>query len=106
MSMTPTPFSNGALSVPLLEPELGPDGRPAVGVDTEIIDRFKRGFSQWKNDYMLRRKELFDELSRGQSPKVLVIACADSRVNPVDIFKADPGDCCSFYFRFRALGAD
>jgi carbonic anhydrase len=29
---------------------------------------------------------------RGQSPKTLVIACADSRVDPATIFNADPGE--------------
>lgn len=29
---------------------------------------------------------------RGQAPKTLVIACADSRVDPATIFNADPGE--------------
>ncbi len=50
--------------------------------------------------YRIYRKERWPELrslhrklaERGQSPKTLVIACADSRVDPATIFNADPGE--------------
>ncbi|HEY5710339.1 MAG TPA: carbonic anhydrase [Allosphingosinicella sp.] len=34
----------------------------------------------------------WEELSEGQSPKVMVIACSDSRVDPSQIFDARPGE--------------
>jgi len=38
------------------------------------------------------QKKLYEELGTiGQSPKVMLIACADSRVDPTDIFNAYPG---------------
>ena len=37
-------------------------------------------------------KKLYSKLGRGQSPRVMVIGCADSRVDPLKIFNANPGD--------------
>ncbi|MBN9981001.1 carbonic anhydrase, partial [Listeria monocytogenes] len=31
-------------------------------------------------------------MSKGQSPKVMVIACSDSRVDPAQIFDTSPGE--------------
>lgn len=50
--------------------------------------------------YRIYRKKRWPELralhrrlaDRGQSPRVLVIACADSRVDPATIFNASPGE--------------
>jgi carbonic anhydrase len=50
--------------------------------------------------YRVYRKKRWPELrnlhkrlaERGQSPKTLVIACADSRVDPATIFNASPGE--------------
>ena len=36
--------------------------------------------------------ERWDELKDGQSPKVMVIACSDSRVDPSQIFDTSPGE--------------
>lgn len=39
------------------------------------------------------QRERYDQLAReGQSPKLLVIACSDSRVDPAQIFDVDPGE--------------
>ena len=37
-------------------------------------------------------RERWAELAEGQSPKVMVIACSDSRVDPAQIFDASPGE--------------
>ncbi|MCP6658184.1 carbonic anhydrase, partial [Klebsiella pneumoniae] len=37
-------------------------------------------------------RERWSELATGQSPKVMVIACSDSRVDPATIFGARPGE--------------
>ena len=39
-----------------------------------------------------RERERWAELAEGQSPKVMVIACSDSRVDPAQIFDARPGE--------------
>ena len=38
------------------------------------------------------QRERWAELAEGQSPKVMVIACSDSRVDPAQIFDARPGE--------------
>ena len=47
--------------------------------------RFRRG------DYVQQR-ERWEALAVGQDPKVMVIACSDSRVDPAQIFDVSPGE--------------
>lgn len=51
------------------------------------------GYRRFYNRHFTRQDPLMAHLAtRGQSPKTLVIACSDSRVDPAIIFDADPGD--------------
>ena len=51
------------------------------------------GFGRFRAHYYERDHELFKRLVRqGQSPKVMVVACCDSRVDPAIITDCDPGD--------------
>ncbi len=51
------------------------------------------GYRQFYDRYFCDNKELYEQLSRvGQSPKSLVIACCDSRVDPALLFQCGPGD--------------
>jgi carbonic anhydrase len=54
----------------------------------QLIDGYRR-FREtvWKCE-----RERWSELTEGQSPKVMVLACADSRVDPALIFDARPGE--------------
>ena len=54
----------------------------------DLIDGYRR-FREtgWK-----RERDRWSELAEGQSPKVMVIACSDSRVEPAIIFDARPGE--------------
>lgn len=45
----------------------------------------------WSDRVQSRSPELFDDLAKGQSPDVLWIGCADSRVPPDRIVDCDPG---------------
>ena len=49
----------------------------------------KKGFELFKTSEAAKKVPL---LAAGQSPKVMVIGCSDSRVHPATIFSADPGD--------------
>lgn len=54
----------------------------------ELIDgyhRFREG--RWHPEH-----DRWTKLREGQSPKVMVIACSDSRVDPAQIFDVDPGE--------------
>ena len=46
------------------------------------IARFIAGFERFQEKYFGEERELFEQLSLGQSPKTLIVACADSRVDP------------------------
>lgn len=50
------------------------------------------GFHNFKEEYMLEETEFFESLKHGQSPKTLVIACCDSRVDPAILMGCRPGD--------------
>ncbi|MFO0995074.1 MAG: carbonic anhydrase [Alphaproteobacteria bacterium] len=57
------------------------------------LERLVDGFRAFRESYYEANKPLFDALAReGQAPKVMVIGCADSRVDPLLILGAGPGD--------------
>jgi len=54
----------------------------------ELIDGYRRfRDSDWSHE-----RERWSELSEGQSPRVMILSCADSRVDPSHIFDARPGE--------------
>ncbi len=50
------------------------------------------GYQRFRDSDWRRQRQRWAELSEGQSPKVMVIACSDSRVDPTQIFDASPGE--------------
>ena len=56
------------------------------------IARFIAGFERFQEKYFSEDRALFEQLKQGQSPKVLIVACADSRVDPALLTGAEPGD--------------
>lgn len=58
-----------------------------------FLDGLVAGHRKFKQGPFRDYKSLFERLARkGQSPKALVIACCDSRVDPALITESDPGD--------------
>jgi len=55
----------------------------------ELQDGYQRFLNQNFKDQHLKYETLAHE---GQSPKTMIIACCDSRVDPAAIFDAGPGD--------------
>lgn len=52
-----------------------------------------KGYRRFREETYPRQKERFDEsIAEGQHPKLLVIGCSDSRVDPAQIFDVDPGE--------------
>ena len=51
-----------------------------------------QGYRRFRNTGWTAQRERWSELSTGQHPKVLVIACSDSRVDPSQIFDVSPGE--------------
>jgi carbonic anhydrase len=51
-----------------------------------------KGLREFKANYFSTHHDLFEQLSHGQTPRVLFITCSDSRIDPNLITQADPGD--------------
>lgn len=58
----------------------------------ESIKKLLRGFKCFQQNYFSDNSTLFNQLKNGQHPKVLVIACSDSRVDPALLTNSNPGD--------------
>lgn len=57
------------------------------------IEKLLQGYRAFREQYFSGKDLLFSGLVRnGQSPKILVIACSDSRVDPAIITNSQPGD--------------
>jgi carbonic anhydrase len=54
--------------------------------------RLTEGYRRFRNNEWPKERERWTELAEGQSPKVLVMACADSRTDPAMVFDARPGE--------------
>ncbi|MGQ7829127.1 carbonic anhydrase [Altererythrobacter sp. Z27] len=51
------------------------------------------GYRRFRNDGYPRQRARYDQLvEEGQSPKLMIIGCSDSRVDPAQIFDVDPGE--------------
>lgn len=55
---------------------------------TKLIE----GYHRFREKNWERERERWAELAEGQSPKVMILACADSRSDPAQIFDARPGE--------------
>jgi carbonic anhydrase len=50
------------------------------------------GYQRFRTSGWQHERQRWAELAESQSPKVMVIACSDSRVDPATIFDASPGE--------------
>ena len=50
------------------------------------------GYRRFQDRGWQRERARWAELSEGQNPKVMVIACSDSRVDPAQVFDTSPGE--------------
>jgi carbonic anhydrase len=56
------------------------------------LNRLIEGYRRFRATNWQTERERWSELAEGQSPKVMILACADSRVDPAHIFDARPGE--------------
>src|SRR5262245_51840923 len=57
-----------------------------------IVDQLLDGYRRFRAGHWPDHRERYESLSERQSPRICVISCCDSRVDPVTIFDARPGD--------------
>ncbi|MES2174683.1 MAG: carbonic anhydrase [Pseudomonadota bacterium] len=50
------------------------------------------GYRRFRDTGWNQQRARWDELNEGQAPRVMVIACSDSRVDPAQIFDTSPGE--------------
>lgn len=50
------------------------------------------GYRRFRSTGWTEQRDRWGELAEGQSPRVMVIACSDSRVDPAQIFDTSPGE--------------
>jgi carbonic anhydrase len=55
------------------------------------LEEMIEGYRRFRENGWKRERERWSELAEGQSPKVMVLACSDSRTDPTQIFDARPG---------------
>jgi carbonic anhydrase len=66
------------------------------------LEGLLKGFADFRLGYYREHLELFDKLAaEGQSPKILIVGCADARVDPGILTQTKPGDI----FTVRNIGA-
>jgi carbonic anhydrase len=56
------------------------------------IKRIIEGLNEFHDTYFVSHREMFEQLSQGQSPEVLFITCSDSRIDPCLITQSQPGE--------------
>lgn len=54
-------------------------------------EELKQGYRDFRRGTYREQAKLYEELGQGQDPDIMIIACADSRAEPADIFNAAPG---------------
>jgi len=56
------------------------------------LDELIGGYHRFREQDWARERRRWEELSEGQRPQVMILSCADSRVEPAQIFDARPGE--------------
>lgn len=58
----------------------------------KTVEDLISGYRRFRAGAYAEQAQLYKELGEGQAPDVMLIACADSRADPSDIFDAAPGE--------------
>lgn len=57
----------------------------------KTVDEMIDGYRRFRSGTYSHQANLYKQLGDGQNPSIMLIACADSRADPSDIFDAAPG---------------
>src|SRR6476646_10724962 len=56
------------------------------------LSQLIEGYRRFREQDWQQERERWSELAEGQNPRVMILSCADSRVDPAQIFDARPGE--------------
>lgn len=56
------------------------------------LNQLIEGYRRFREQDWAQERDRWSELAEGQSPQVMILSCADSRVEPAQIFDARPGE--------------
>ena len=56
------------------------------------MPKIANGIVRFKREVYEQKKELFDQLAKGQHPEALFITCSDSRIDPNLLVQTEPGE--------------
>jgi carbonic anhydrase len=56
------------------------------------LSQLIEGYLRFRMNGWANERQRWSELAEGQSPRVMILSCADSRVDPAQIFDARPGE--------------
>lgn len=56
------------------------------------LSQLIEGYMRFRTNDWERERTRWSQLAEGQSPKIMILSCADSRVDPAQIFDARPGE--------------
>lgn len=56
------------------------------------LDQLIKGYRRFRSENWEHERERWAQLAEGQSPRVMILSCADSRADPAQIFDANPGE--------------
>jgi carbonic anhydrase len=69
-----------------------PQSSPSPVTAEDPVERLFDGVREFRDHVFPERRERFEELAKGQNPRILFITCADSRVVPEMITQTEPGE--------------
>ena len=55
-------------------------------------DSLLAGYRRFREGYYREHRQQLEALAQGQSPRIAVVPCCDSRVDPAIVFDAQPGE--------------
>lgn len=74
-------------------PTISDESDPApAAIDRHVPRQLLTGYRRFRRTRYPEQAELLEQLVEGQSPRIMVVACVDSRVDPATIFGAAPGE--------------